>query len=171
VTVVRTEQPGDEEAIRGVNLAAFPSADEADLVDALRRDAAWLPGLSFVAESDDQVVGHLLLTRATVSGENGEGTPVLALGPMAVLPAWHDHGIGSALVRAAIESARDGGETLIVVLGHPWFYPKFGFRPARAMGLEPPGPWPDPAWMALSLQSDVSQTRGTVHFAAPFAAE
>lgn len=95
----------DRAAVRAVNLAAFPAAHEADLVDALRDDPAWIPGLSIVAEAPDgTVVGHALLTRCRV----GEA-PALALAPVAVAPEYQRTGAGSAAVRAALDAARELG--------------------------------------------------------------
>ncbi len=165
---VREERAGDRDAVRAVNLAAFPAADEADLVEALRADPAWIPAFSFVAEIDGRVVGHLLLTRAALVADDGTEQPILTLAPMAVLPEWQGRGVGSALVRAAVERAAAAGEPLIVVLGHPWFYPKFGFRPARAQGIDPPRPWRDASWMALPLTPADAALHGRARFAPPF---
>jgi putative acetyltransferase len=134
VTIVRAERPGDRAAIRDVVTAAFGRPAEADLVDALRASAAWLPGLGLVAEEDGVVVGHVLLTRAsirTVAGDVG----LLALAPLAVAPARQRRGIGDALVRAGLEIARARGERAVVLIGHPSYYPRFGFEPAASRGL------------------------------------
>ena len=165
---VRPERPEDRAAVRGVNLAAFPTSAEADLVDALRTSSAWLPYGSFVAEVDGRVVGHVLLTRATLTSDDDAEHPVLALAPVAVLPEWQGRGVGSALVRASIASATAAGDSLLTVLGHPAYYPRFGFRPARAQGIEPPGPWNDAAWMAMPLKPAGAALRGRVRYAAPF---
>ncbi|MET7796546.1 GNAT family N-acetyltransferase [Streptomyces decoyicus] len=161
----RPETAEDVPAVRRINLAAFETAGEADLVDALRRDpAAWLPGLSYVAEAPDGTpAAHALLTRCHV------GTvPALALAPCAVLPGYQKCGAGSAVIRALLEAARAAGERTAIVLGHPPYYPRFGFAPAAdRFGILPPQPWPDEAFMALSL--DGSQPpRGPVRYAAAF---
>ena len=165
---VRAEQPDDGAAVRDVNVAAFPTADEADLVDALRVSDGWLPDLSLVAEAGGRLVGHLLLTRIRLVAADGTEQPILSLAPLAVLPDWQGRGVGSALVRAAVVAAGEAGEALIVVLGHPWFYPKFGFRPARPMGIEPPAGWHEEAWMALPLTASGEQLRGRARFSPPF---
>jgi putative acetyltransferase len=134
VTLVRAERAGDRAAVREVVTAAFGGPAEADLVDALRPSAAWLPGLSLVAEEEGAVVGHVLFTRAsirTVAGDVG----LRALAPLAVAPARQRRGIGDALVRAGLQIARDRGERAVVLIGHPAYYPRFGFEPAAARGL------------------------------------
>lgn len=128
---VRPEREGDQAAIRAVVAAAFGRSDEADLVDALRASVAWLPGLSLVAAEDEAVVGHVLFTRATIGGAH----PALALAPLAVEPSCQGRGIGGALVRGGLAAARSLGERIVVVLGHPSYYPRFGFEPAVPRGL------------------------------------
>ncbi|MGW2024297.1 GNAT family N-acetyltransferase [Streptomyces decoyicus] len=161
----RPETAEDIPAVRRINLAAFETAGEADLVDALRRDpAAWLPGLSYVAEAPDGTpAAHALLTRCHV------GTvPAVALAPCAVLPGYQKSGAGSAVIRALLEAARAAGERTAIVLGHPPYYPRFGFAPAAdRFGILPPQPWPDEAFMALSLDGSLPP-RGTVRYAAAF---
>ncbi|WBL20054.1 GNAT family N-acetyltransferase [Citricoccus sp. NR2] len=125
----RAERPGevqDHDAVRAINIAAFPTPDEANLVDALRADPdAWIEGLSMLSLADDGTpVGHALLTRCTVGGQ-----PALALAPCAVDPAHQRRGAGAAAIRAVLDAARDRGENLVVVLGHADYYPRFGFAP------------------------------------------
>lgn len=101
----RTETPADTAAVRAVYLAAFETPQEADLVDALRADPSWLPGLSYVAEGPDgSVAAHALLTRCEVGG-----APALALAPVAADPAIQRSGAGSAVVRALLAAARERG--------------------------------------------------------------
>jgi putative acetyltransferase len=161
----RSETPNDVKAIREVNLAAFPTAAEADLVDALRASDAWIEGLSIVTEDNEgTVVGHALLTRCQV-----DGTPALALAPCAVLPSVQRRGAGSAAIRAALATASTMGEKLVLVLGHPGYYPRFGFTPASTFGIRPSFEAPDEAMMALPLDPDVGIPRGTITYPAPFA--
>ena len=160
----RPETPADAPAIRAVNLAAFPSAGEADLVDALRASDAWIDGLSIVAEdSEGTVVAHALLSRCHV-----DGVPALALAPCAVLPRVQRTGAGSAAIRAGIEAARAVGEHLVIVVGHPEYYPRFGFTPASAFGIRASFEVPDEALMALSLAPTAVTPRGTIEYPAPF---
>ncbi|CAL9590355.1 2-methoxy-6-polyprenyl-1,4-benzoquinol methylase, mitochondrial [Streptomyces sp. enrichment culture] len=160
----RPEAPGDAAAVRAVNLAAFDTPLEADLVDALRTDPAWLPGLSYVAEGPDgSVAAHALLTRCEVGG-----APALALAPVAVDPALQRSGAGSAVVRALLAAAKGRGESLVLVLGHPEYYPRFGFAPASRFGIRAPFEVPDEAMMALVLDAGAPLPRGTIAYAAPF---
>ncbi|MFI0445951.1 GNAT family N-acetyltransferase [Actinomadura sp. 6N118] len=166
----RPETDQDVPAVRRVVEAAFPTSEEADLVDALRKDAAWLPGLSWVAESPDgQVAGYALLTRCQIgNGDTDRGADALALAPVAVLPEYQRQGAGGAAVRAALEAAREQGERLVVVLGHPDYYPKFGFGRASAMGIRTSFEVPDEALMALVLGGSGPVPAGTIRYAAPF---
>lgn len=161
----RPETAEDAAAIRAINLAAFPTADEADLVDALRADAdAWIDGLSLVSRAPDgTLAGHALLTRCHI-----DGRPALALAPCAVLPAHQRQGAGTAVIRAALAAARAHGESLVVVLGHPEYYPRFGFVPASRFGIRAPFEVPDEALMALALDASVPVPSGVIRYAGAF---
>ncbi|MFE6837348.1 bifunctional class I SAM-dependent methyltransferase/N-acetyltransferase [Streptomyces sp. NPDC057705] len=160
----RPETAADVAAVREVNLAAFGTPLEADLVDALRTDAAWLPGLSYVAEAPDgTVAAHALLTRCEV-----DGVPALALAPVAADPALQRSGAGSSVVRALLAAAAERGESLVLVLGHPEYYPRFGFAPASHFGIRAPFEVPDEAMMALVLDDSVPVPAGTIRYPAPF---
>ncbi|MFF3863194.1 GNAT family N-acetyltransferase [Streptomyces sp. NPDC002209] len=160
----RPETPADAAAVRAVNLAAFETPLEADLVDALRADASWLPGLSYVAEAPDgSVAAHALLTRCEVGG-----APALALAPVAAHPAHQRSGAGSSVVRALLAAAEEQGEALVLVLGHPSYYPRFGFVPASRFGIRAPFEVPDEAMMALVLDASVPVAQGTIAYPAPF---
>ncbi|WP_329377164.1 bifunctional class I SAM-dependent methyltransferase/N-acetyltransferase [Streptomyces sp. NBC_01351] len=160
----RPETAADVAAVRDVNLAAFETPLEADLVDALRADGAWLPGLSYVAEGPDgAVVAHALLTACEV-----DGARALALAPVAVDPALQRSGAGSAVVRALLAAAKERGESLVLVLGHPEYYPRFGFVPASHFGIRAPFEVPDEAMMALVLDASVPVPAGTIGYPAPF---
>ncbi|WP_192780521.1 GNAT family N-acetyltransferase [Nonomuraea africana] len=160
----RPETDRDIPAIREVNLGAFPTPLEADLVEALRADPAWLPGLSIVAEdADGTIAGYALLTRCHVGD-----APALALGPCAVLPRHQKRGAGSAAIRAGLQAARDLGENLVLVLGHPEYYPRFGFVPASRYGIRPSFEVPDEAMMALVFDQTLAVPSGTIVYAPPF---
>jgi len=127
---IREELPGDEAAVRLVNLAAFEDGPEADLVDRLR--AAGTDYRSFVAIEHDEIVGHILFTPAAVDGQDLVG---MGLAPMAVTPARQRQGIGSELVRYGLEQLRAMKYPFVVVLGHPEYYPRFGFERASCFGF------------------------------------
>jgi predicted N-acetyltransferase YhbS len=159
----RVETDADIAAVREINLAAFDTAAEADLVDALRGDPGWLPGLSLVStDTGGAPVGHALLTRCHI----GE-VPALCLAPCAVLPRFQRTGAGSAAIRAGLAAARAMGERVVVVLGHPTYYPRFGFGRASAHGISLSIEVPDEALMALSLDGGPLPA-GRVRYAAPF---
>lgn len=148
---MRAETEDDAEAIHVVNRRAFGQDAEARLVDVIRMSTGFIPELSLVAESDGKIVGHILFSRIEVQGDGGI-TPVLALAPLAVLPPHQDQGIGSALVREGLLRARQLGHHIVVVVGRPEFYQRFGFASARDKGLECPFPVPEDAFMALELE-------------------
>ncbi|WP_328393503.1 bifunctional class I SAM-dependent methyltransferase/N-acetyltransferase [Streptomyces sp. NBC_00390] len=161
----RPERAADIPAVRELNAAAFPTAEEAALVDALRLDGeAWLPGLSYVAEAaDGTVAAHALLTRCRVGD-----SPALALGPVATAPDHQRRGAGQAVVRAVLDAARARGERLAVVLGHPEYYPRFGFERASRYGIRPTFDVPDEALMALVLDGSRDVPGGTIRCPAAF---
>ncbi|MFG3136962.1 GNAT family N-acetyltransferase [Streptomyces sp. NPDC048211] len=161
----RPETAADTAAVHAVNAAAFPTEAEADLVDALREDpSAWLPGLSYVVEAPDgSLAACALLTRCRV-----KGAPALALAPVATLPEYQRRGAGQAAVRALLDAARRSGETLVLVLGHPEYYPRFGFVPASRYGIRPGFEVPDEAMMALVLDDSAPVPQGTIEYPAAF---
>lgn len=160
----RAESHDDKDAVRDLTVAAFETADEADLVDALRTDEAWIDGLSMVTTtSDGQVVGHALLTRCWI-----DEAPALCLAPCSVLPAYQRTGAGSAAIRAVLQAAEGHEGPFVIVLGHPDYYPRFGFRRASLSGIRLSVEVPDEALMAMSLDSERALPSGTVRYAAPF---
>ena len=147
--IIRHEEPHDIAAIRQVNEQAFGGSGEANAIEALRdRGAATL---SLVAEIDDRVVGHLFFTPAAI--ETADHTwPALGLAPLAVLPEYQRQGIGSALMRAGLAECARLGYERVIVLGHPEYYPRFGFMRASLYGIRPEWEAPDEAFMVLELQ-------------------
>ncbi len=159
----RPEAAGDIAAVREINVAAFDRPDEADLVEALRADPAWIDGLSMLAVTPDGTpVAHALLTRCHIGD-----VPALCLGPCAVLPAHQRTGAGAAAIRAGLAAARERGEQFVVVLGHPDYYPRLGFAQASTAGIRLSIEVPDEALMALSLGA-APLPAGLVRYAAPF---
>jgi putative acetyltransferase len=166
VAEVRPETAADHDAIRRVHELAFaPSAVEARLVDLLRAAGDLVPELCLVAVEGGRVVGHIAYSRARLDS----GHELLSLAPMGVLPERQRDGIGSALVRESLGRARSTGFPLVVVLGHPEYYPRFGFEPAARLGVDDPYGAPPEAWMALTLPEYVPEARGRVAYAEAFA--
>jgi len=146
--IIRHEEPQDTAAIRQVNEQAFGGTGEANAIDALRdRDQLTL---SLVAVQDDMVIGHLLFTPATIETAD-QVWPALGLAPLSVLPEYQRQGIGTALMEAGLaECARLGFER-VIVLGHPDYYPRFGFQRASQSGVRFEFEAPDEACMILAL--------------------
>ncbi len=136
----------DKSAIRSVNELAFGRSDEADLIEGLRHEAAVL--LSLVAEVRGAIVGHILFSRMWIDNASGSIAAV-ALAPISALPAYQRQGIGRQLIRSGLDSLRDCGERIVLVLGHPDYYQRFGFSTLKAGRLE--NPFPPGAFMAAEL--------------------
>jgi len=150
VIEVRQERAKDIEAIRDVNKRAFGQDHEGNIVDALRSNGAAL--LSLVATLDDRVVGHIMYSPATIGDVTGA-----ALGPMSVLPEHQRQGIGSQLVSAGTQKLKASGCPFIIVLGHPNFYPRFGFRRASSLAVKCEWDVPDEVVMLLLLDESKMQ--------------
>ncbi len=164
---IRPESAEDLHGIDIVNISAFEEEDEARLVTALRHSAAYIPGLSLVAESHDRVVGHLMMCRAGLERKK-ENIEILALAPMSVLPSHSHRGIGSRLVTSAMEQAREQGFPGIVVVGYPGYYRRFGFEPARGKGLECNLPVENEAVLVFELEKGVFDGGGEIIYPAIF---
>jgi putative acetyltransferase len=141
---IREERPDDFAAISDVNRRAFGQEQEGNIVDALRSNGAAL--LSLVATLDDRVVGHIMYSPATIGDVTGA-----ALGPMAVVPEHQRLGIGSKLVEAGNQKLKAAGYPFIIVLGHPNFYPRFGFQRASSFAVKCEWDVPDEVVMLLIL--------------------
>ena len=162
---IREEQPADRAGVAAVNRAAFGGEDEVKLVEALHHEGDVVAAL--VAVEAGEIVGHILFSRLPIETDEGL-LPAVALAPMAVRPDRQFKGIGSALVRKGLEMARERGATAAVVLGHPDYYPRFGFSANWARGLEAPYAGSD-AFMAMELvPNGLGTGDGVVHYAAPF---
>lgn len=161
--IIRKETVEDVPAIRAVVLAAFGAAGEADLVDGLRRSGALT--LSAIANIDGRVVGHVAFSPVTIGGS----TLALALAPMAVAPDCQRQGIGSALTQWSLEECRRLGHGVVIVVGEPAYYSRFGFTPASPFGIECPFPVPPEVFMVLELSPGVaSGCRGMVRYQPEF---
>lgn len=169
--LIRRETAEDVPAVRAVVAAAFADPErpgrvpaEATLLDELRAEAAWLPEFSLVAEGPaGGVVGHVLCTRAHV-----DASPALALGPLAVHPEHQRRGVGLALVHAVLGAADARDEPVVVLLGDPRYYSRFGFRLAAEIGIAPGVPSWRPHFQARTLAAYTPALRGTFAYAEPF---
>ncbi|QDU40913.1 hypothetical protein Mal4_52760 [Maioricimonas rarisocia] len=162
---IRPETSQDQAGVRRVNEAAFEGTAEADLVEALHEGDH--VATSLVAEVDGNVVGHILFSHLTIVTDHRR-LPALSLAPMAVLPAHQKQGIGSRLVSEGLAACRDAGHQIVTVLGHPTYYPRFGFSPGLAAPLSSPFGVGE-AWMAIELTPGALEgVSGSVEFAAPF---
>jgi putative acetyltransferase len=165
---IRAEEPDDYIAIHDINLKAFNQEDEPRLVEAIRKSTSFIPGLSLVALQDSKAIGHILFSALNIETESGDA-PALSLAPIAVLPEYQNQGIGSMLVRRGLEESKSLGYKIVIVIGHPEYYPRFGFEPARAKGLETSFPAPDEAFMALELvRGALDGITGMVRFSPEF---
>lgn len=161
---IRAELPGDYPGVREINAAAFGRDAEAKLVEMLREQAS--PVVSLVAEDDGALVGHVLFSPVSLPGIEGLA---MGLAPMAVAPRRQRLGIGSALVKAGLAHCKELGAVAVVVLGHPEFYPKFGFSPAERFGLKCEYDVPAEAFMAIELHARALRgVSGTVKYHAVF---
>lgn len=166
--VIRQETKADYETVYSVVQQAFESAEHADgneqdLVENLRKSDAFVPELSLVAVLDDKIIGYILFTKARI----GEET-VLALAPLAVLPAYQGKGIGTALIREGHKVAGKLGYGYSVVLGSETYYPKFGYVPASRFGIKAPFDAPDENFMAYKLNENKGAVSGTMEYAREF---
>ena len=163
--IIRPESARDEVAIHHLHREAFETPDEAYLVDALRRDG--FVEVSLVAAVGEDIVGHILFTAVPIRTEDGD-VPALSLAPMAVRPEYQNRGIGTALVEAGLDACRHAGHAIVHVLGHPPFYPRFGFAPAKASPLRSRFGGGD-AWMAKELvPGALDGVSGEVEWTKPF---
>lgn len=167
----RLESPEDECAIRFINETAFGRPDEADLVAKLRAEDVVLASLVAEEERDEEreakrMVAHILFSRMSIESSSGRVAAV-ALAPIAVLPERQRRGIGGKLIRYGLDLLRGRGERIVIVLGDPDYYPRFGFSLDKARFLE--SPFPPEAFMALELQTGaLDGVRGKVRYPTAF---
>ena len=163
---IRQEEESDCAAVRAVNEAAFDTHAEANLVEALQAKRIQL--VSLVADEDGQIVGHILFSPVLL--ENDPGLSLMGLGPMAVMPQRQRQGIGSALVKAGLERCKEYAYVAAVVVGHPDYYPRFGFIPATRYALQCEYDVPADVFMVAELQAGALMGRsGLVRYDEAFA--
>jgi putative acetyltransferase len=168
LVTIRPETASDIEAIRAVTDAAFGGRTESRLIELIRASEHFVPELSLVAEVDGEVVGHVMLSRVLLAGEADR--TVLSLAPISVHPDHQNRGIGGALIGAAAEAATALGEDIVVLEGHPGYYPRFGFERAVDLGIDKPSPLvPDDAFMVLFLDEAARGTTGKLEYPPAFA--
>lgn len=171
--IVRRERPGDAAAVRRVHTLAFGRDGginppvEVTLADDLRTTGAWLPRLTLVTELGGEVVGSVIASRATVTADRPR--PVVALGPIGVLPAHQRHGVGSALVHGLLTAADALDEPLVALLGSPAYYGRFGFRPGTDVGVQPPVTAWGEHFQVRPLSAYRPEVAGVFGYAEPFA--
>lgn len=168
---IRHTNQTDLAAVCDVHREAFGRAEGPEIAKLFRelsRDETAAPVLSLAAAIDGRIVGHVLFTAARVHGSE-QAVVARIMAPLAVLPEHQGAGVGERLVRDGLKQLAGAGVELVFVLGHPDYYPKFGFRPARAFGLEAPHPiraGHDDAWMVQELTPGVlGRVRGTIQCA------
>jgi len=146
--VIRSERDDDHAAVHALNVAAFGSPAEANLVDRLRREAH--PHISLVAEVEGTVFGHIMFTPVVLS--SAPNLRMMGLAPMAVASTHRRRGIGAALIHSGLGRCTELAYGAVVVLGHPSYYPRFGFKPAMGYGLSCEYDAPREAFMVIELK-------------------
>ncbi|ASK64175.1 GNAT family N-acetyltransferase [Virgibacillus phasianinus] len=173
--IIRQEQKSDYELTEKVVEIAFASADQSDeneheLVSRIRQSEVFIPELSLVAVSqdNDEILGHILLSKVLINNGN-QKVESLALAPVSVLPDYQNKGIGRALIQKALEKAKKLGFQSVIVLGHPDYYPKFGFRKSSQWRIKAPFEVPEEALMAIELQEDsLNNVSGVIEYPGVF---
>lgn len=163
---IRCETLLDYPTIAEVNTLAFKGKNEAQLIDKIRLSERYIPELSLVAEIDGKVIGHILYSYIDLVNE--DTLKVLALAPIAIHPQFHNKGIGSALITASLEIANTKREAIVIVLGYPSFYTRFGFVPSVSYEIESPFPVPSDVFMVKILQNYEEKYKGKVVYPPAF---
>lgn len=163
---IRSQNCLDYQPIAEINRLAFERDNEAELVKSIRHSQHYIPELELVAELSAAVVGHILFSYINLVGQ--ENLQVLGLAPIAVQPEFQRRGIGSALVRVGLEAASERGESIVIVLGHPQFYSRFGFESSVVYGISSPFPVPEEVFMVKPLKNYQERYKGKVVYPAAF---
>lgn len=165
---IRPETKKDFSKITQVNDFAFGQKNEGRLIERLRQTEKYIPELSLVAELDDEIIGHILFYPITIHSDISKFLSI-SLGPMAVAPVHQRKGIGSQLVIEGLEAAKKLGHRSVIVVGHPEYYPKFGFKRASQWNIKVPFEVPDDAFLAMELaEGELEGKSGTVEYPKEF---
>lgn len=172
--LIRQEFPADYHSTEEMIREAFLNEEYSDktehfLVKRIRNSDAFIPELSLVALTQaKEVVGHILLSKITIA-DGEKAADSLALAPVSVAPGYQGKGIGSQLIRSALNKAKEGGFRSVIVLGHKDYYPRFGFKPASLWNIQAPFEVPDEVFMALELtENALEKAAGVVHYSKAF---
>ncbi len=164
----RAERPGEHAEIRAIVEDAFGDPTIGELVDRLRGSPDWIDGLSFVAEHERRLIGHILFTRALLDAPR-ELVKVLVLSPVSVASAFQRRGVGSALIRYGLGQLADRVEPLVFLEGSPRYYGRFGFEPGGQHGFRRPSlRIPEPAFQVIKLSSYEPWMTGTLVYSRAF---
>ncbi|MFM7363314.1 MAG: GNAT family N-acetyltransferase [Cuspidothrix sp.] len=163
---VRPETPSDYSSITEVNIKAFGIENEAKLIEKIRSSPRYIPELSLVAEIDNKIFGYILFSYIDLV--NIQTLPVLGLAPLAVLPEYQNQGIGSILVETGLEIANQKKEALVVVLGHPEYYHRFGFQTSINYQIQSPFDVPEDVFMVKPLANYQEKYQGKILYPPAF---
>jgi len=174
--IIRQEQIEDYELTEKVVKRAFANAEHSDqqehlLVARMRKTSGFIPKLSLVPidKEKNEILGHILLSKIKINKDDNEFVESLALAPVSVLPEYQNKGIGGLLITEALKEAKKSGYDSVVVLGHPEYYPKFGFKKASLWGIKAPFEVPDEAFMAIELSDNaLHNASGVVEYPSEF---
>lgn len=155
---IRAERKSDHQQVQQIHLRAFGQKEEGEIVNNIRKSEGFVPELSIVAEKGEKVIGHILFSKIHIEKDSRE-EETLSLAPMAVLPDFQRKGVGEALIKAGIQKAKELGFDSIIVLGHPNYYPKFGFEKASKWKITCSFDVPDEAFMAIELEKGVLEKK------------
>ena len=166
--IIRPEKKSDYSAIYEVNKLAFNGENESKLVQTLRKSENFNEKLSIIAIKDEKIVGYILFTPITIENK-GNSFPALALAPLAVHPEFQNQGIGSLLVNHGLEKCNGLNYGIIIVIGHPNYYPRFGFVPAGSKGLKVPFEVPEEVFLVKeNISGALDGVEGTVKYPQAF---
>jgi putative acetyltransferase len=168
---LRPETSKDYQDITRVNDSAFGQKNEEVIIESLRKNKNFIPELSIVAEKDEMIIGHILFFPIHIKSKD-KSHESISLAPMAVLPEYQNQGIGGKLVRYGLEKCREKGFKSVIVLGHPQYYPRFGFEKGSKWDIRPPFEAPDEAFMAMELvEGGLKGVSGVAEYPDEYSAE